>query len=95
MTKTFRISLLIVYVLACYSFVIRDHHRPMSTIKSKKYECELPDGFIGPKHTRVMNKPKEPIPVTNVVDLKDLIRQGDQFLIILFTKNNIFLILLY
>lgn len=79
MMNIFRLCLLIGYVLACYSFVVRVFHRVSSSIQSKKYECELPDGFVGPKHSRVVSKPKESIPVTNLDDLKDLIRQGKGF----------------
>ena len=70
---------LLLCVVAYNSFIVTHINRVViSSLKraSNKYDSELPAGFVGPKHNRIVNRPKEPIVVGTLDELKDLIKQG-------------------
>lgn len=74
-----RVFTLLLCVVAYNSFIVTHINRVViSSLKraSNKYDCELPAGFVGPKHYRIANRPKEPIVVGTLDELKDLIKQG-------------------
>ena len=74
-----RVFTLLLCVVAYNSFIVTHINRVViSSLKraSNKYDCELPAGFVGPKHNRIANRPKEPIVVGTLDELKDLIKQG-------------------